>query len=174
MISLAKLAVSAATAISLAVAPVPASADAEDVAKVLAGIAVLGIIAKAAENRNERRETKRSTVDDRSRYGRLGSIDDRPGTRIIDGDLRRYDEPRRGKVTGYKKNNPLPDRCLFVLDTDQRHDRLVYGQRCLNRTYKFAKKLPDHCRQVVRTNRNRQAVDGARCLARDGWRVARR
>ena len=174
MTSIAKLAISAATALGLAVAPIPAAADTEDVAKVLAGIAVLGIIAKAAENRSERNEARRVEIDDRSRYGRFGSIDDRHDRSVIDGDLRRYDERSTRQGKGYKKNNPLPQRCLFVLDADRGRDRLVYGQRCLERSYKFASKLPDRCRQIVRTDHGRRVVYGSRCLAGEGWRVARR
>ncbi len=175
MTSIAKLAVTAATALGIAISPVPAAADGEDVAKVLAGIAILGILAKAADDRKDRRAAETVKVHDAwPERTRFGSIDQPYDGRTVRGELRRPDEARRGKVTGYKKKNPLPDRCLLVLDADRGRDRLVYGQRCLERSYKFARKLPEHCQTLVRTDRGRRVVYGARCLARDGWRVARR
>jgi len=175
MTSIAKLAVSVATALGIAVAPVPAAADTEDVAKVLAGIAVLGIIAKAVDDRNDRRSAETVTSSDAwSDRTRFGSIDQPYDGRTVRGELRRPDDLRHGKVTGYKKNDPLPDRCLLVLDADRGRDRLVYGQRCLERSYKFANKLPEQCQTLVRTDNGRRVVYGAQCLAQDGWRVARR
>jgi len=71
------------------------------------------------------------------------------------------------------KRRPLPDQCLRIVDT-RRGDRLVYGERCLNRTYRHADKLPTACTRYIRTNRGLRPVFGARCLAGDGWQVARR
>jgi|GEM_PF-3557070 len=165
MTSFAKLSVTFAAACAIGLTPVQATADTDDVAKVLAGIAVLGILAKAAENRSERKKARDTTPQEWSRYNQFETID---------GELRRYGEPRQKKTHGYKKNNPLPDRCLFVLDTDRGRDRLVYGQRCLARSYKFTKKLPEQCKRLVRTDNGRRVVFGARCLQADGWKVARR
>ncbi len=163
------IALSTATAFSLALTPAPVAADSSDVAKVLAGIAILGIAAKVIDDRRDRRETVTSS---RVLNQRFGTIDgDR---RIIDGEFRRYGEPtRRAKHRGYKKR-PLPDRCLRIVENNRGRERLVYGDRCLDRYYKFAAKLPDRCRILVRTDRRVRAVFGSRCLARDGWRVASR
>lgn len=181
MKTLTTFVLSAATALSLAIAPAPAAADGEDVAKVLAGVAVLGILARAAENRKDReREAEAVSSDirlgsDDWRYGGSGYYDDRRSNRVIEGDLRPYGRDRwQGRETGFKKNNPLPDRCLLVLDTGRDRDRLVYGSRCLDRSYKFANKLPQSCERLVRTDRGVREVYGARCLARDGWKVAGR
>lgn len=162
------IALSAATALGIALAPVPAAAgpDGEDIAKALAGLAVLGIVAKVASDRDKRRD--RAATQSAPQYG---TVDDH-NRRIIDGNFRSIDEPVRNKKRGFKKAK-LPDRCLRVVET-RRSDRYVYGNRCLNRHYKFASKLPERCVRYVRTDRGLREVYAARCLARDGWRVAQR
>ena len=168
MTRFANLALAAATSLGLALAPVPATAapDGEDIAAALAGIAILGLIAKSASDRDDRRD--RVTRSTRVRHGDV--FRDR---RILDGDLRRPGQ-RFDRIDrhGYKRV-ALPQRCVRFLDTN-RGTRLVYGRHCLNRSYKHARKLPQHCERLVRTNRGLRTVFGARCLARDGWRVARR
>ena len=145
----------------------PARADGEDIAKVIAGIAAIAIIAKAIDNRKDRDNV--TTVGSR----RLGSVDQYDGRRIIDGTIRRHENRRGPKARrGYKKQR-LPQACLRVVET-RRGDKLVYGSRCLNRKFKFASKLPDRCETLVRTGRGFRSVFGARCLRRDGWKVARR
>lgn len=155
--------------------PVPARADGEDIAKAIAGIAAVAIIAKAIDDRKDRKSAE-TTVSSTTRAGRFGSIEqDYPydGRRIIEGTVRPYDDrhgPKAGR--GYKKL-PLPESCLRWVDTG-RGDRLAYESRCLDRRYKFASKLPEQCETAVRTSRGFREVYGARCLRRDGWIVARR
>ncbi len=154
------------------IAPAPARADGDDIAKVIVGIAAIAIIAKALDGRNDRDNL--TTVGSR----RLGSIEQYDGRRSIDGTIRRYDnkryDNRRGPKArrGYKKH-ALPRTCLRVVETS-RGDRLAYGARCVNRNFRFASKLPGRCETVVRTRRGFRTVYGARCLKRDGWKVARR
>lgn len=169
MTRFSSFALSATTALGLSVAPAPASADGDDIARVLAGLAVIGIIAKVADDRRDRRKD----VSEESIYPRYGTVDHRRGVRTTDGELRRLGKPKRNRIKGYKKR-PLPDNCLRVVDNNRGRDRLVYVSRCLNRSYKFASKLPDHCQRFIRTYRGTRTVYGSRCLARDGWRVARR
>ena len=149
--------------------PTPTKADSDDLAKALAGIAAVAIIARAIDDRNDRKSKK--TVG----AGRLGPIErgySYDTRRVIDGTIRPYHrqgpKPRRGF-----KRRPLPQNCLRVVETD-RGDRLAYGSRCLNRNFGFASRLPQSCETVVRTPRGFRAVYGARCLRRDGWNVARR
>ncbi|MEK6217479.1 MAG: hypothetical protein N2B03_09735 [Boseongicola sp.] len=149
------------------VAPAPARADGDDIAKAIAGIAAIAIIAKALDRRKDRDNL--TTIGSR----RLGSVERYDGRRTIDGTIRRYDNKRGPKARrGYKKH-ALPRSCLRVVDTS-RGDRLVYGARCVNRNFKFASKLPERCETAVRTGRGYRTVYGARCLRRDGWKVARR
>lgn len=167
-----------AIAIALAL-PAPARSETSDVAKVIAGIAAMAIIAKAIDHDSG---TKKSATvgagrlaatrsydgrsyDDRYDYGRYG--------RTIEGRIRPYDNhggPKAGR--GYK-SEPLPDRCLRVVETGRR-DHLAYGSDCLDHSFKFASKLPRGCETAVRTPRGFSAVYGARCLEREGWRVRTR
>lgn len=174
-----KLAIAATTAISLAAAPISASAapDGEDIARTLAGLAILGIVAKAASDRKDRRArvSRESNIDygriEDDRYDRHDRYDRYDGRRIIRGDIER-DGFRRGPKDerGYKRA-ALPERCLLTVDTGRR-EFLAYGSRCLERNYKFTRKLPRDCQWQVRTDRGIRSVYGARCLRRDGWRVA--
>ncbi|MXQ08079.1 hypothetical protein GQ651_09510 [Alphaproteobacteria bacterium GH1-50] len=147
--------------------PAPASADAEDVARALVGIAAVGIIAKAIDDRKDRREEQTKAAE-RHQF-RLGPVEQTG--RHIEGRIRPYDQPR-GKKLGVKKR-PLPQECLRWVET-ARGDRLAYGARCLNRNYRHVRHLPDQCHTLVRTPRGLREVYGARCLEREGWRVARR
>ena len=170
MKSLSTMTAAALAAVGIAFTPAPASADGEDIAKIIAGLAVAGIIAKAIDDRNDRGSAIKS-------HGDVLRYDDRytDRRRVIDGKVYRYHrDDRRGPKAGrgYKKH-ALPDRCLLWVETS-RGKRLAYGQRCLNRHYKFANKLPERCETVIRTNRGFRPVFGARCLRRDGWRVAGR
>lgn len=159
-------------------APAPASAaDSQDIAKILAGIAVAGIVAKAIDNRrDDRKEAERAATATATEFGRFGTSRDRyeDDRRSIEGTIRPYrreehrDGPKFGK--GYKKQ-PLPEQCLVRVDTG-RGERLAYGAHCLDRSYRFADKLPGSCETVVRTPRGLRTVYGARCLEREGWRVA--
>lgn len=167
-----KLLTTSITALALATAGVmPAQAGNNDLAKAIAGIAAIAIIAKAVDDRSDRRKAASATVG----ASRLGSVEQtyrHDGRRIIDGRVRPYDNkgPKAGR--GYKKQ-PLPQACLRVIETSRR-DRLAYGSRCLDRNFRFASKLPRQCAVAVRTNRGVRTFYGARCLDRDGWRVASR
>lgn len=168
MTRMKNLTIAAFTALGLTLAPAQVSADAEDVAKVVVGVAVLGLIAKSISDRNDRQDQTVTTTQ----FGRVNSLDDRSGTRIIRGNIRRPGDVQRNKVAKFKRR-ALPEQCLQILDTARR-DRLVYSQRCVNRNYKYASRLPENCLRQVRTNRGSRTVYLARCLSRDGWRVASR
>lgn len=191
---------SVALAGSLAI-PAPVSAETSDVAKALAGIAAIAIIAKAIDDRRDRKSSYtynsgdfgsyeqydgRRTIDrtirrhDDSRYDNDGYDNNRNSNNRYDNrryDDRRYDRSRHNKRgpkagRGYKKH-PLPQACLRDVAA-LRGDRLGYGARCVNRNFKFASKLPDYCVTQVRTRRGYRAMYSARCLRRDGWKAASR
>ena len=152
--------------------PAPAAADGEDIARALAGIAAVAIIAKAIENRQEltERQDAERVASDLPPF-RLGTRES--DGRVIDGRIRHYQrQSHPGKAFGVKKR-PLPDRCLRWVETG-RGDRLAYGTRCLEQSYRHARHLPRSCETLVRTPRGFRSVFGARCLARDGWRVTTR
>ncbi|MCV6594454.1 MAG: hypothetical protein OIF48_15990 [Silicimonas sp.] len=155
------LSTAAIAALGLALTPVPAAADGQDLAKALAGLAVIGLIAKAVDDRR-----------DRKKAARLGQIESHDGRRVLQGELyrpgTRAPEPRHNA-----RHFALPDQCIRVVQGGGR-DRLVYGARCLQRRYQHSADLPQWCERDLRTDRGLRRVFAARCLARDGWRVARR
>lgn len=159
----ASLALSAITALSLSLTPIPAAAaDREDIAKVIAGLALLGIVAHAA---NEREDRKQVTATRSA--GPNGIV---RGDGVIRGEIRRHGN-RNNQYHGVRRA-ALPDRCVRILST-ARGDRAVYGARCLRQDYIYANQLPSSCKLQVRTNNRIRHVYGARCLRRDGWRVLR-
>ena len=169
MTRIKSFAVAAVAALGITFTPAPVAADSSDLAKALAGLAVLGIIAKTVDDRKDRR---RAAAAAEQRSQKSWSLDDRRGTRIIDGELRPRDWTRQNRHIN-ARSQPLPDRCLRVADTNRR-DRLVYVKRCLNKRFDFAQHLPGACERQIRTSRGVRTVYGARCLRRDGWQVASR
>lgn len=152
-----------AAAFGIAITPAPAAADSSDIAKIIAGLAVAGIVAKAIDNRNDNNNT--ATVQ------RFNTFDNQRGGVSVDGTLSNPNVRLRAN-RGYKQV-ALPEQCLRTLTT-ARGDRRVYVNRCLQRNYSFANKLPNDCAYQVRTDRGVRTVYGRRCLSRDGWQVAGR
>ena len=155
-----------AAAFGIALIPAPAAADNNDIAKIIAGLAVAGIVAKAIDDRKDRKRAESQNVF-RPRYN---SFDDRRAP--ITGTIRNPNAQHEQRGRGYKRY-ALPEQCLRILNT-ARGERRVYGNRCLQRNYKFANKLPRNCEFQVRTDRGVRTVYGRRCLSRDGWQVAGR
>lgn len=167
MTSFFNTAVAAAVAIGIAFPPSAASADGEDIAKVLAGVATLAIIAKAADDRKDRREREAKARTER--IGRFGSSD---GRRVIDGQIRPYGSDEHRRAENFKKL-ALPRQCLRTVET-RYGSRPAYASQCLDRNYRYARRLPESCETLIRTPRGLRAVYGARCLKRDGWKVVSR
>ncbi|MEX0311444.1 MAG: hypothetical protein AB3N17_14505 [Tateyamaria sp.] len=67
----------------------------------------------------------------------------------------------------------LPQQCLRSFNTHQGKAR-IFGQRCLNNNYQFARNLPAACHRQVWTDRGWRAGFGARCLKKHGYQLARR
>lgn len=158
-------AMASATAFSLAFTPAPAAAaDGEDIAAAIAGIAVLGLIAKAAKDKRDDR--KAATVSRQTTHNRVVNHNGR----IIEGNIITN---RNAHGLRQIKRVSLPHRCVAQLRT-RNGLRPVYGQRCLNQRYAHTASLPQHCERLVDTRRGVQTFFGANCLARDGWNVAQR
>lgn len=157
-------------ALGLSLIPAPAAAQDNDLAKIIAGLAVAGIVAKAIDDRKDRKDATRQVEVAGAERERISNGIRLGNRRVIDGNVSRYERPQLR--AGYKRLR-LPDRCLRTVETT-RGNRLAYGARCLDRRYKHARRLPRACETIVRTPRGYRTVFGARCLRRDGWTVARR
>lgn len=176
---LSTMATALCAAIGIAAAPAPAAADGEDIAKIIAGLAVAGIVAKAIDDRRDRKKAKAAqarAAQKAQTFGTFGNGGIRhDGRRVIEGTVRPYgrnNDERWPRLGPDYRRLALPERCLVTVSTD-RGDRLAYGAHCLDRRYQHANRLPGACETVVRTPRGFRTVYGARCLARDGWNVAR-
>lgn len=176
---LVSLTATALTAASVAIAPAPAvAADGDDLGKIIAGLAIAGIVAKVIDDRRDRKREEREVTTQAGQFGTVVTPEhiQRDSRRAIEGTVRPYRRDEHGRWpklrAGYKRQ-ALPEQCLRTVGT-ARGDRLAYGARCLDRRYRHADKLPASCQTVVRTPRGYRAVYGARCLRRDGWQVAGR
>ena len=149
--------------------------DRNDVARALLGVAAVAIIAKAIDDRNDRKDAARSRSSHHAGSGFNEFVNgSASGVRVIDGRIRdgRIVSPASRAHRGFKQL-PLPASCNVIVET-RYGDRAAYSRSCLDRHYKFASKLPGACETLVRTPRGYRAVYGARCLDRDGWKVALR
>ncbi len=137
---------SAATALALMTAtamPVRADPDRDDVAKALAAIAVIALIAKAGE-KNNRGDARRRNHDDE--------------------DEGRYN-PRHG-------NRVLPAECAVRIDQRGRRDRVVYAERCLRQSGVNGR-LPYYCSIETRSRGRSVTVFPQSCLEDAGFRIER-
>lgn len=156
MLRFLMLALTGATIALSPVASAPAMAGDRnsDLAKILGGLAVLGIVGKVIDNAND---------DD--------DDDDRAEARPRDHDrkFRRHGRKRHG----WHRRADLPRRCLHRVET--RHGpRRVFGKGCLRRNFDQVHRLPDRCETTVYAYGRDRGVYKARCLRRSGWTTARR
>lgn len=139
----------------------PARAGQDDVNKALAALAGLAVLGVVIHNVREDDKKSKPRVIDR-RYG--------PDDRFRE-EVRRGEKPRPLPRRANRKL--LPQQCLRSVET--REGRMhVFGQRCLERNYRFADSLPRKCEQKFRTDRGKRMGYGARCLSRRGYALARR
>ena len=128
----------------------PARAD-EDVAKILAGLAVLGILGVAInKERHKNRNVTRTPVNPEPAY---------PAPRPLPPQVTRYD---------------LPAECLRYFP-EFRDGRNLVGQRCLRKQYRHnVKSLPQQCRVTFWDGRRHKNAFKPRCLRRNGYRMVQR
>lgn len=117
---------------------------AEEAAAILAGLAIVGVIASSNNNKNN--NNNRSSASKRSapHYDRK-------------------DSERR------EHRNVLPAQCVRRFDTD-RGIRNLAIERCLQRNGVRTARLPDRCEVRVRTDRGTRDAYRQRCLEREGYR----
>jgi hypothetical protein len=149
-------AVAAAALAITGLSAVPARADVNDTAKIIAGIAALALIAKAIEDSNDRKAARQQ------RYTH------RPVQQHY------YQPGLKPRPLPHQVARPgLPDHCLFTAQTAQGPAH-VFGARCLQRNYVQANTLPEACAQQAWTDRGQRWVYNAACLRNQGYRLASR
>lgn len=128
---------------------VPARAD-EDVAKVIAGLALLGIIGAAI---NDRRDDHRPAVThNRPNHGHGGQG---YGNRPLPSGVARYD---------------VPAQCLRVFPRYSQSQKLL-GQGCLRKNYRHANRLPHSCKVTFWNGRKHKTGYRPGCLRKNGYRL---
>jgi hypothetical protein len=128
-----KVFAAAALSAALALSPMsarPAAADNDDIAKILLGLAAIGVIVRAARDRDERAERRNPPpveIEHPRRWRVLPAecefeVQTRHGSRSVVGE-------RCMDSLGVRLDR-LPEQCAFDIRTD-RGLRAVYGVRCL-------------------------------------------
>ena len=151
-------------AVSLALAATPRQAQAangEEVLGLLAGLAVLAIIANELDDDDEKatpkpKKKKQAHYEDRSRNKKGYYYENR------------YRDQRQ-----HSARRALPERCLWSNRTNVGPPR-VFSARCLRRAGVNIDRLPNRCAFRLDTDRGPRRVYGARCLRRSGWQIAGR
>ncbi|TNF64746.1 MAG: hypothetical protein EP307_01840 [Rhodobacteraceae bacterium] len=149
-------AVIAATIAITGFAAAPARADGDDVARALAGIAALALIARAIDKRNDERAVARQQhhfQPHKPQYHAPAPIKPRPLPPQVSRKL-------------------LPEQCLRTFDGPHGQTH-AFGARCLSRNYTFAESLPRQCAEQVWTRQGTGWAYNARCLRRQGYQTAR-
>lgn len=142
-------AISAASlTISLFAGAAPARADADDVAKALAGIAAIAIIGKAISDNNKRKQD----------HVTRNSHHHNPAPRPVPQRFSRYD---------------LPGHCLVDLNLGRQGAVRMFSKRCLQQNYRFSHDLPNVCEQRFWTDRGTRRGYSPRCLRESGYRISR-
>ncbi len=155
--------VAGVTALSLTLAsaaPVQANGlDREDVGKLLFGLVAIAAVSAAIEN-NQRRENETAATQAHStpRNGGWAGLN-RP-------------QPRHDNRRDERRMTP-PYDCLRTVET-RFGDLRLFGQRCLERNYRYAADLPERCEvRVYSDNGPRNGYDPL-CLREQGYRTNRR
>lgn len=127
----------------------PARAD-SDVAKVLGGLVIIGALAKALDDKN-----------DRNRHRSTGTIvKPHVSSRSRIHTQRTHRSHRGAKIANR--------RCLSQTWT-HRGARQVYGARCLQGSVRA--QLPQNCLRKNHTNNGPRHFYGRECLIQHGWRA---
>lgn len=140
--------IAAILAFSVAIAgfsAAPARAD-EDVAKFLAGLAVLGIIGAAINDAKD--DAKRTPP-------RRHDVILPDGPRPKPHHVRKYD---------------LPGGCLTSLRVNGQNHRFL-AQRCLKNNYRYTRQLPQRCHSFFDNGHQRRQGYRPKCLRRHGYRL---
>jgi len=119
------------------------------VAKVIAGLALLGILAHSAKK--DRRHDPAPVMRRSHRHGDIGT------------------SPRRVPTVSPRHHRKVAPRDCQRTQWTHRGERTVYGARCLQRHVRG--ELPRNCLRQARTDNGPRFFYTKRCLRDHGWRV---
>lgn len=145
-------------------APEARAASGEDIAKIIAGLVVVGAIAAAASQGN--RADAADNATSRNLPRRFGYENGRGYYYYRDGRRVPADD---GRAARRQDRFTLPEQCLRSFDTN-RGRRTVAGEGCLERRGIDTARLPGRCGVRVRTDRGLRDGYFYRCLRQEGYR----
>lgn len=145
----------------------PAQANDRDLARFLAGLAAVGIVAAAINDKQRRDDRARGHVTRQQPYY-PPVVHAPPRHQGYQNHVAPRPLPQKARAA------ILPSQCLLTV-SDRRGARNVYGANCLQNSNISTARLPDRCALTVvgQQGRGRTAYD-AGCLADYGYRTARR
>lgn len=139
-----------AAALTLTAFAAPAAAERDRRADTLAAILGLAVVGAIIHDQTKDRKKSQSTHTRQVEPKRLP----------------RHVQPQR------VNRKLLPQACFRSVNTHRGQVRM-FGQRCLERNYRFTNHLPSQCYTRVRSFDSTRAGWGARCLRDHGYRLAR-
>ncbi|HKK85131.1 MAG TPA: hypothetical protein VJ942_06370 [Roseovarius sp.] len=144
----------------------PARADAEDAAKIIAGVAALAIlgaaIADAKDDKDHVARNRGHLRHDNRRHGRAHNWNNRHRGN-------KHARPLPQRV----QRKLLPGACRIEARARNGQRLRGFGRHCLKRNYGYANSLPRACESRVRGRHGKlRTVYRGRCLYRHGYREA--
>lgn len=141
----------------------PARAGSDELGTALAVILGLAVVGTVINKRNDEKKARRqeNRQQPRPHAGR------RPPEYV-------QPRPRPPHADRNVNRKLLPQKCLYNMRTENGRSIQAFGQRCLERNYRFTNSLPQRCSRRVWTRNGAGFAYGARCLNRNGYQLARR
>ncbi|MEM9551936.1 MAG: hypothetical protein AAGA05_12220 [Pseudomonadota bacterium] len=149
------LIVSTAIAIT-AFGTAPARAQGEDVAKIIAGLAALALIARAVEKANDDDDDRsdRHVTHNHYNYKRRSTPNPRPLPKAV-------------------SNRVLPAECLRRVDNRSGRYRIL-GRECISNRWGNPDRLPSACAARISTSDGLRRGYRPQCLRNHGYRIVLR
>ena len=152
MKSLLATTLAAVLALTTTAAPVQAGDREQEIAKIIFGLAAVGIIAHALNDKDSGRGNGSVTVGAGNQGGNHGN---------------------QGGIGIPPRHRVLPAACFTRVDTRNGPVRM-FGRRCLQNNYRFADRLPERCEITVRGQNHLRRGYRPQCLRNAGFTMARR
>ena len=147
----------------------PAFAGDRQTANTIAAILGLAVVGKIIHDRNDKKKQagnhQKNPIYHAPEY-------EKPIHREPAYQPPRYDQPRPRPLPDRVSRKLLPQECLRRVKTHRGKVRM-FSSRCLQRNYRFARRLPRQCNYVFNTRRGERLGYEARCLREHGCRLAR-
>lgn len=154
-------------ALSLAITGISstqARADAEDVAKIIAGVAAVAIIGAAIANRKDRRREHVTTrTYDPYWGGNQGGLNRGHGYQYQKPHHKARPFPNRAR------NKLLPRQCLIQVNSRDKGRVRGYSGPCLQNKYARFNRLPRQCATRIGNHGKRRVIYKEQCLQRYGY-----